>query len=1197
MLMTQNRPHEIAKMNPKHNRFWLQWLSIALLLLMPTSGRTQPPSLQGPDNRSASQNSAPQKASQNTDPLPNSTVKAVALSDLDALRDQIAGIDEQLKADVTASLQRAEGNLASIQAAQKEIASITQAIDTVSQQLTQLQQTKASSQPTDLDERTTEQLQSLVTAQTTTVASIKKLVDESFAALTDRIAGRQKLQERTLESDTTVASISAKLGEVDGVEGVAALAAQLELRSQIHRVRKESELARAKLALMDAEDQIELPRLRDEHYKALLAAEQKTLLAVQSVLNNKRGAEAKTTEDQTRDSALGDNPLLRESFEFNLQLAQNNKTVTDKITTTASKLKTQSDLYGRVFEDYRDANNRVKTLGLSDSIGAMLRNQQQQLPNELNIRFAAKDYERKLNELQFQLYDLQQQKQKLSVSSVVKEIRRSQNVDDATVESLSEPIEQLVQQRSELISKSLENYQEHFDQLVEQENREKRLATLAREFREFINIRILWIRSNEGLWKSIGIDDSDYELVRPGNWAAVAKSIKEDWAKYKLHYLFAIALACAAIVFKPRLQSRVDELGEIVARGRCQTFGPTFASLLYSSIIAVSIPLAFLAIGWRIHTATAFSTTDGSILFGPAMGKAIMAAAWFAIPVELLRRFCRHNGLAHRHFAWTDEATGTIRKNLRWISPVGALVVFGIVFFGFLEVRHQNDLIERVLFIFAMALLWRILRGWFHPKQGVFRSFLLKHQNAWVNQLSKIWYAGLIAIPVSLGLLAFIGYYYTAFNLAFYVFLTFVFGLTIETVRALLLRLLLVRRRRAHVEVARRRRQLQAEKLRAENSKGEKGELAAVVKKTNVSDADLLESFDVRANAIQSRKLISLMMLMVWIIGVWMIWTDVLPALKRLDGYPIWPPGAMANEVQSRSLIADTLVEPSVANPSMTDSSAADVDSASSTKTVITIRDAFKFLFIAALTFLFSRNLPALMEMTFLQQLPVEPSVRYAIKTIFSYLVVLVGVMLAFWSINIGWAQVQWLAAALTFGLAFGLQEIFANFVAGIILLFERPIRIGDVVTIDNVTGVVTKIRIRATTICNWDRQEYVIPNKEFITGRVLNWTLSDQVSRIVIEIGVAYGTDLEKAKALLLEICENHPDTMSNPATRVTFEKFADSSLLIMVRTFVPDIDSRLSVIDQLHTEINNAFNDAGISIAFPQLDVNMSSSNELPT
>jgi potassium efflux system protein len=219
--------------------------------------------------------------------------------------------------------------------------------------------------------------------------------------------------------------------------------------------------------------------------------------------------------------------------------------------------------------------------------------------------------------------------------------------------------------------------------------------------------------------------------------------------------------------------------------------------------------------------------------------------------------------------------------------------------------------------------------------------------------------------------------------------------------------------------------------------------------------------------------------------------------------------------------------------------------------------------------------------------------VRYAITKLGSYLIVLLGIFIAFRYVGLRWNQIQWMATALTLGLAFGLQEMFANFVSGIIILFERPIRVGDIVTVDDVTGVVARVRMRATTITNWDRKDYIVPNKDFITGRVLNWTLSDQVNRIVITIGIAYGSDVEKARSILGRIAYEHPLTVNDPPADVTFEEFSDSSLKLVVRCFIAmkDMPFRLRVINQLHTEINAAFRAAGVEIAFPQHDLHIRS------
>jgi potassium efflux system protein len=258
---------------------------------------------------------------------------------------------------------------------------------------------------------------------------------------------------------------------------------------------------------------------------------------------------------------------------------------------------------------------------------------------------------------------------------------------------------------------------------------------------------------------------------------------------------------------------------------------------------------------------------------------------------------------------------------------------------------------------------------------------------------------------------------------------------------------------------------------------------------------------------------------------------------------------------------------------------------------IVTVADVGLAVLIVIVTIVCARNFPGLMEMSLLQRLPLDRSIRYAVTSVTSYAIVLLGVILAFNVMSIGWSKVQWLATALTFGLAFGLQEIFANFVAGLILLFERPLRIGDVVTVDDVSGVVSRIRIRATTITNWDRQEYVIPNKESITGRMLNWTLSDKTNRIVINVGIALGSDIELAKKLLRKTCGDHPLILDDPPTMVTFEGFGDNSLKLVVRTFLPDLDNRLAVIDELYTAIHKAFREAGIEIALPQRNLHVTS------
>ena len=175
----------------------------------------------------------------------------------------------------------------------------------------------------------------------------------------------------------------------------------------------------------------------------------------------------------------------------------------------------------------------------------------------------------------------------------------------------------------------------------------------------------------------------------------------------------------------------------------------------------------------------------------------------------------------------------------------------------------------------------------------------------------------------------------------------------------------------------------------------------------------------------------------------------------------------------------------------------------------------------------------------------------------------------------------------MTVGLGFGLQEIFANFVSGIIILFEQPIRVDDIVTIGEVTGSVAKIRIRATTIRRWDQRELIVPNKEFITGRLINWTLSDNVLRREFIVGIAYGSDTAKAEKILYEVARANPLVLKDREPVVIFKSFGDNSLEFELRVFISGIENYVPVWHSINCAIDEAFRKAGIVIAFPQRDI----------
>ena len=212
------------------------------------------------------------------------------------------------------------------------------------------------------------------------------------------------------------------------------------------------------------------------------------------------------------------------------------------------------------------------------------------------------------------------------------------------------------------------------------------------------------------------------------------------------------------------------------------------------------------------------------------------------------------------------------------------------------------------------------------------------------------------------------------------------------------------------------------------------------------------------------------------------------------------------------------------------------------------------------------------------------------------YAIVVIGGSSIFKILGVGWGNIQWLVAALGVGIGFGLQEIVANFISGLIILFERPIRVGDAVTVGDVSGIVSKIRIRATSITSWDRKELIVPNKEFVTGRLVNWTFSDSILRVEIPVGIAYGSDTEKAKKRMLMVAEENENVLHDPCPSVLFMGFCESSLDFELRAFTK-MDTLIRVRDALNMAVDKAFREAGIEIAFPQRDIHVRSVKDATT
>lgn len=258
-------------------------------------------------------------------------------------------------------------------------------------------------------------------------------------------------------------------------------------------------------------------------------------------------------------------------------------------------------------------------------------------------------------------------------------------------------------------------------------------------------------------------------------------------------------------------------------------------------------------------------------------------------------------------------------------------------------------------------------------------------------------------------------------------------------------------------------------------------------------------------------------------------------------------------------------------------------------KTAISLLDLGGGLFALTVTLLVLRFMPRLFKHTLFRAVTLDEGIQYAVVTMARYVTFFIGVVAIFSALNVNFEKLGWLVAALGVGLGFGLQEIVSNFVSGIIILVERPVKVGDFVSIGALDGRVLHINIRSTTLLSLDRREFIVPNKDLITKDVTNWTRTDRVIRITVPIGVAYGSDVAHVTELLDAAANSIPGVMQTPPPEVLFMAHGDSSLDFEVRVHVPDPQQRFKVLNAVNSAINATLAEHEIVIPFPQRDVHL--------
>lgn len=800
---------------------------------------------------------------------------------------------------------------------------------------------------------------------------------------------------------------------------------------------------------------------------------------------------------------------------------------------------------------FSDIQKRVATTGQNSAVGRLLRRQSAQLPDTRKLKRETHERLNTLAEMDLVRIELEDARLRLAdldaiVAQRLEPLRGK--VEKGELRDSERIVRELLHKKKRAVDSVSGIFDDYTDLLFKLNLASDQLLAKSKQISEFIGKQVLWIRSGSPL----GLDTFRDALtpvrwlVAPSSWMSSAKAVGIE---LKQHPLGNAALVLAVLLLgllQPLLSRRLKSLGEMAQKPRVTGYATTLWALFITGALAAFWPLVLGLLWWQIEQSPIADDLSRSIGFGCLSAAAVLAS------LEGLRKVTVSDGLATAHFAWPADTTKPVRRHLIWFAP---LTVFNVLVIGALYAYSDESWLEslgRLAFIVEMAAVLVYSALLFPSSAGLMENVKTLKRAVTKQFFFRSTRYLALAAPVLLIATAVMGYTYTAIQLGWRLYLSGGLLFAFIMVAEMISRGLLLARRRLAIEQARK-------KQEAQKAEGD------ARKEAEIQD----ELIDLATVNTQSDRLLRSSLAVALVLGLWFIWADMIPALGVLDQVKI-------SETVVTVPFGDDgkpLAEPRLLPVS------------------ITLQDLIVALLIAFITLGAVRNLPGLLEMTLLTRLKMPAGERNAVTTILKYAITILGVVLAFNQLAIGWSKVQWLVAALGLGLAFGLQEIFANFVSGIIILFERPIRVGDVVTVGEISGTVSKIRIRATTITNFDRKELIVPNKQFVTGQVINWTRTDSVLRIIVPIGIAYGSDTEKAASVLHKLASDCDLVLKDPAPQVFFAGFGDSSLNFELRAFCDGVDDLQPARHSLHMSIERAFREADIEIACPQREARVRS------
>ena len=948
------------------------------------------------------------------------------------------------------------------------------------------------------------------------------------------------LNQRALDLDDELAGLRSASGA-----GLETQTRRWLLESERERLRIETQVLDLKLAGADPRRALTQAQ-RDEAQVVLnRALARQDWLQVEEVrLRRAEAARVVADLEAAKEASADAHPRVRELARANTELAEAIQALSQETAKVQDTSARTTATTSTLAQDFAHDRQRIAAAGLNRAMGRVLVDRRERLPEEGDLRRQTNARVEAEAEATLVLLGWREELLALKFGADQHFAADLAALPPPEAAALRVQLDEQAGRREELLERAIEAGERHLRALAELDLAAEELATLSHDYRVFLAQHLLWMRSHVPVTQQsfAALPTVVGEMLSPANWVQVAQTLGTGlaggWAGWVGLGTILLLLALDRVL---RRRLRATTLAS--SRPGSHRFGHTLWAIVLTLLLAMPAPL-FLALLGLVLT-----SQPDTASFAYGVGEALQRLAPGLYYLQALRMMCLSGGVIDRHFRWRHH-------NRRGLARYLNIAIWTLVPLGFITlVVNALGEVEAAtlgrLTLTGLTLSFALLvASALHPRRGLVRDGLAAAPEGLASRTRHLWYPLAVAVSLALAVLTLAGFQYTAGTLFYRWLGQFCLLLGLVLVQQLTMRWLLLTRQQLALRQARGPRS----RPRGQEPAGPTGAGGDSPDPAVAEDKDD-EALDLAALDGQTRQLVNALLTVAGAVGFWALWSDVLPALNRLEQFTLW----------HTSSTVDGVV----------------------TALPVTLADLAILVVIIVVAVISVRHLPGLLEILLFQQTRISAGGRYTLIALTGYGITAVAVVLVAGRLGLTWQQVQWLVAALGVGIGFGLREIVANFISGLILLFERPVRVGDTVTIGAQSGVVSRIEIRATTIRTWDQRELLVPNNQLITGEVINWTLSDQINRGEILISIASGSDTETALRILHEVVAADPRVMTDPAPVITVQEFGERGMGLMLWFFLPTLTNRLQIRGELMSAIDARLRAAGIAIGLPQREI----------